>query len=83
MLEAGANVNEADRNGNTPLMSSLNGIVLREEVINDAMIERFEIAPDYGASANARNHAGQSVLSFARKTKSAALIELLRQRGAK
>ena len=52
-------------------------------VYNDEAIEKFRIALDYGANPNARDRAGQSVLSFARKTKNDRLINLFIRRGAK
>lgn len=83
LLEAGANPNRTDEKGNTPLITSLGALVKRAEKIDDSTIEKFKIALDYGAHANHRNLRGQSVLSFARKTKNEKLINLFIKRGAK
>lgn len=83
MLEAGANPNQTDRRGRTPLMKSLDALVNSGNPIDDEAIEKFRIALDYGANPNARDRAGQTVLSLARKTKSDALVNLFIRRGAK
>lgn len=83
LLEAGANPNQPDRRGRTPLIKSLDALVNSGNPIDDEAIEKFRIALDYGANPNARDRAGQSVLSFARKTKNDRLINLFIRRGAK
>jgi hypothetical protein len=83
LLEAGANPNQTDRRGRTPLMKSLDALANSGNPVDDEAIEKFRIALDYGANPNARNRRGQSVLSLARKTKNERLINLLIKRGAK
>lgn len=83
LLEAGANPNQTDRKGRTPLMKSLDALANSGNPIDDQAIEKFRILLDYGANPNARSRSGQSVLSFARKTKSDALVNLFIRRGAK
>ncbi len=83
MLEAGANPNQTDRRGRTPLIKSLDALVNSGNSVDEETLEKFRIVLDYGANPNARDRAGQSVLSFARKTKSDRLVNLFIRRGAK
>lgn len=83
LLEAGANPNQTDKIGNTPLLKTLDSTLKSGGEIDAMMLERIKIILDYGANPNHRNRTGQSVLSLARKTKNAALINLLIKRGAK
>lgn len=83
LLEAGADPNWADKNGNTFLLKTLDFVIRNGSEFDGAMLEKVRILIDYGANSNHRNRAGQSVLSLARKTKNERLIKLLVNHGAK
>lgn len=83
LLEAGANPNQTDRKGRTPLIKSLDALLNSGNPVDDEAIEKFRILLDYGANPNHRERSGQTVLSTARKTKNERLIALFIKRGAK
>lgn len=83
LLEAGARTASRDRNGNTILMQTLDLVAKSQAKTDRDFFEKLKIVLQYGANLNARNKRGQTVLTFAQRTKSPELIKFLKEKGAK
>lgn len=68
LVEAGANINARDKNGDTALIAAVDGIAANEEQINLSLIIIQALLKN-GADPNLKNNEGFSALDMARKQK--------------
>lgn len=93
VIEAGINIEGKTKDGNMPLMNTLEMIVTEppkgydlttpKEKIDADNLAKIKIFVQYGANVNAKNNKGRSVLDFANRTKNNNVIQLLKNAGAK